>query len=564
MGLLVRFDVAMASKWSTAQSQWQSGHTTDYPDANVSLIANRRRPIWVIVAAAPVTWRAIAVGGPFRARIRGQVSPSSVGPMEDGIHRALGLTDDEYASIVAILGRAPNHLELAMYSVMWSEHCSYKSSRVHLKRLPTEAPWVLVGPGRERRRGRRRRRHRRRHPHREPQPPVGHRALPGRGHRRRRHPPRHLHHGRPPDRADGPAAVRPARRRPQPLDRRGRRVGHLRLRQLGRRAHRRRRDRLRRDLRRATRSSTCSASACCPPSGSCSARPRASATSPCCSARPPAATASAASSVLASAGFSDDEADADKRPSVQVGDPFEEKRLIEACLALLDAGLVVGIQDLGGAGLTCATSETASRGGDGHGRRRHRRPPPRAGHGAVRGHDQRVPGAHARHRRARRPRRGARHLRALGGPGHRDRQGHPARHGDARRPPAHPRRLRRRGARRRARRVPPRGRPALRPAPRRARRRSTRPRRAAGRRAARARQRRRRRRPARPARRHLVGVVAVRPPALPQHRRGPRRRRRGAAPQAPGHRRRHRPRPGPHHRRQPPLVRRRPPRRARR
>ncbi len=70
-------------------------------------------------------------------------------------------------------------------------------------------------------------------------------------------------------------------------------------------------------------------------------------------------------SVLASAGFSDDAADAAKRPSVQVGDPFEEKRLIEACLELLDAGLVVGIQDLGGAGLTCATSETASRGGVG-------------------------------------------------------------------------------------------------------------------------------------------------------------------------------------------------------
>ena len=70
-------------------------------------------------------------------------------------------------------------------------------------------------------------------------------------------------------------------------------------------------------------------------------------------------------SVLASAGFAEGDADASKRPSVQVGDPFEEKRLIEACLALLDAGLVVGIQDLGGAGLTCATSETASRGGVG-------------------------------------------------------------------------------------------------------------------------------------------------------------------------------------------------------
>jgi phosphoribosylformylglycinamidine (FGAM) synthase-like enzyme len=65
-------------------------------------------------------------------------------------------------------------------------------------------------------------------------------------------------------------------------------------------------------------------------------------------------------SVLASAGF--DEGSRGQAPAVQVGDPFEEKRLIEACLALLDAGLVVGIQDLGGAGLTCATSETAANG----------------------------------------------------------------------------------------------------------------------------------------------------------------------------------------------------------
>ena len=78
-------------------------------------------------------------------------------------------------------------------------------------------------------------------------------------------------------------------------------------------------------------------------------------------------------SVLASAGFAAEAtADAAKRPSVQVGDPFEEKRLIEACLELLDRGLVVGIQDLGGAGLTCATCETAARGGPRDGRRRRR------------------------------------------------------------------------------------------------------------------------------------------------------------------------------------------------
>src|SRR6202453_2728221 len=63
------------------------------------------------------------------------------------LHRALGLTDDEFEAVGKILGREPNHLELALYAVMWSEHCSYKSSRMYWKRLPTEGPKVLVGPG---------------------------------------------------------------------------------------------------------------------------------------------------------------------------------------------------------------------------------------------------------------------------------------------------------------------------------------------------------------------------------------------------------------------------------
>ncbi len=57
------------------------------------------------------------------------------------------LTDDEYKRIVEILGREPNLTELGMFSVMWSEHCSYKSSRVHLKRLPTTGLRVVQGPG---------------------------------------------------------------------------------------------------------------------------------------------------------------------------------------------------------------------------------------------------------------------------------------------------------------------------------------------------------------------------------------------------------------------------------
>ena len=62
-------------------------------------------------------------------------------------HRALGLTDGELTAIGDRLGRAPNDLELAMFSVMWSEHCSYKSSRPLLRTLPTGGGDVVAGPG---------------------------------------------------------------------------------------------------------------------------------------------------------------------------------------------------------------------------------------------------------------------------------------------------------------------------------------------------------------------------------------------------------------------------------
>jgi phosphoribosylformylglycinamidine synthase len=66
--------------------------------------------------------------------------------LEDSL-KAHNLTREEYARIVEKLGREPNENELGMFSVMWSEHCSYKSSRVHLRRLPTQGPRVLQGPG---------------------------------------------------------------------------------------------------------------------------------------------------------------------------------------------------------------------------------------------------------------------------------------------------------------------------------------------------------------------------------------------------------------------------------
>ncbi len=71
-------------------------------------------------------------------------SPSPITPEVVAAH---GLSEEEYARVLVALGREPNMVELGIFSVMWSEHCSYKSSRIHLKKLPTEAPWVICGPG---------------------------------------------------------------------------------------------------------------------------------------------------------------------------------------------------------------------------------------------------------------------------------------------------------------------------------------------------------------------------------------------------------------------------------
>src|SRR5215471_10553537 len=70
------------------------------------------------------------------------VSPITPAALEDH-----GITPEEYEKIKQSLGREPSLTELGIFSVMWSEHCSYKSSRVHLKRLPTRGPRVVQGPG---------------------------------------------------------------------------------------------------------------------------------------------------------------------------------------------------------------------------------------------------------------------------------------------------------------------------------------------------------------------------------------------------------------------------------
>jgi phosphoribosylformylglycinamidine (FGAM) synthase-like enzyme len=282
--------------------------------------------------------------------------------MDRPLHQQLGMTDDELAAVVSELGREPTDLELAMYAVMWSEHCSYKSSRAHLGRFPTAAPWVLVGPG------------------------EGAGVV---------------------DIGDGlavavrieshnhPSAVEPFEgaatgvggiirdifsmgARPIAL------MDPLRFGSLD--------DARTRYLFEGVVSgiSAYGNSVGVPTVGGEAVFDDTYRDNPlvnvlCVGILPVTRLVLAraegpgnlavllgsstgrdgigGASVLASAGF--EEGGAVKRPSVQVGDPFEEKRLIEACLELLDQHLAVGVQDLGAAGLSCAASETAAKGGVG-------------------------------------------------------------------------------------------------------------------------------------------------------------------------------------------------------
>ncbi len=277
-------------------------------------------------------------------------------------HRQLGMTDDEYRSVIDILGREPRLAELAMYSVMWSEHCSYKSSRKHLGRFPTKAPWVVVGPGEN-----------------AGVVDIGDGWLAAIRIESHNHPSFvEPYQGA----ATGVGGIlrdvftmgaRPVALWDQirfgPLDNPknrylfggvvagiagyGNAVGVptvggevefedcytgnplVNVMCLGL---------LKREnlvLGTAGQPGTVAVLL-----GNATGR-----------------DGIGGASVLASASF--DEEAGTKRPSVQVGDPFEEKKLIEACLELYDRGLVVGVQDLGAAGLSCATSEPAGRAGVG-------------------------------------------------------------------------------------------------------------------------------------------------------------------------------------------------------
>src|SRR6266403_1705796 len=197
-----------------------------------------------------------------------------------------GLKPDEYERILKLIGRVPSFTELGIFSAMWNEHCSYKSSRLHLRGLPTKAPWVIQGPG-------------------ENAGVIdsgdGHSfGVPTVGGQVRVH-----------TRYDGNMLVNAMA------------VG----------------------LAETDKIFYAAASGLNMPIvylGSKTGRDGMHGSS------------------MASAEF--DEDSAEKRATVQVGDPFAEKLLLEACLEIMEADCVIAIQDMGAAGLTCSAVEMGAKG----------------------------------------------------------------------------------------------------------------------------------------------------------------------------------------------------------
>src|SRR5262249_9163615 len=111
---------------------------------------SRRRRAPTATPSCSAAARDEAAGG-VRGESGGPAPGEARGDMDPKVTRELalqhGLTAEEYDRAVEALGRTPTYTELRLYSVMWSEHCSYKSSRVHLKKLPTEGPRLVQGPG---------------------------------------------------------------------------------------------------------------------------------------------------------------------------------------------------------------------------------------------------------------------------------------------------------------------------------------------------------------------------------------------------------------------------------
>ena len=292
--------------------------------------------------------------------------PEAVGePAEpvEPLHRRLGLTDEELEAIrERMAGRQPNELELAMFSVMWSEHCSYKSSKPLLGTLPTAGAGVVAGPGEN-----------------AGVISIGDGLAVAFKIESHNHPSAVEPYQGAATGVGGilrdiftmgarPIAVLDALRFGDPADVRTRHLVDGVVGGVG-------------GYGNCVGIPTVGGELVFDPSyqgnplvnvmaiGVLEERhlTRAAAPGPgnlvVLFGSTTGRDGIGGASILASSTFSD--ADASKRPSVQVGDPFAEKLLIEASLELIERGLVEGLQDLGAGGVTCATSETADRAGTG-------------------------------------------------------------------------------------------------------------------------------------------------------------------------------------------------------
>ena len=283
-------------------------------------------------------------------------------PVEEPLHRRLGLTDDELAAIVVKLGREPNDLELAMFSVMWSEHCSYKSSRPLLRTLPTAGAGVVAGPGEN-----------------AGVISIGDGLAVAFKIESHNHPSAVEPYQGAATGVGGilrdiftmgarPIALLDALRFGDPSDARTRHLVNGVVRGVG-------------GYGNCVGVPTVGGELVFDPSyggnplvnvmaiGLLDERYLTLAQAPgpgnlaVLFGSTTGRDGIGGASVLASATFGADELS--KRPTVQVGDPFAEKLLIEASLELIERGFVEGLQDLGAGGITCATSETADRSGTG-------------------------------------------------------------------------------------------------------------------------------------------------------------------------------------------------------
>jgi phosphoribosylformylglycinamidine synthase len=288
---------------------------------------------------------------------------SATAPSSNSRHRELGLTDSEYELILRRLGREPTGVELAMLSLMWSEHCGYKHSKRVLRRLPTEGPYVLMGPGEnagvvdvggglalafkvES------------HNHPSAVEPFEGAATGVGGILRDVF-------------AVGarPIAVLDSLRFGEPetsersrylLDRAVAGIGHygnsIGVPTVGGELY-----------FESSYEQNCLVNAMCLGIAPRDRLIRSAAAGPgnvlVLLGAMTGRDGIGGASVLASAELG--EGDEAKRPSVQIGDPFAEKKLMECCLELLDRELLVSLQDLGAAGLTSSASEMASKGGVG-------------------------------------------------------------------------------------------------------------------------------------------------------------------------------------------------------